>query len=104
MDTNFLEGIQGEKIEIIKMTIFCVNEKIELSLSACCNNDRITMTFYNVSRLHIQNLSVPMEIHGFEIICNKQNGWERDSNYMVRDFEDGRILFFCEEISFNGVE
>ena len=39
-----------------------------------------------------------MQISGLEIICNKSKGWERTSNYTIRDFEENRIEFFCEDI------
>ena len=31
-----------------------------------------------------------------EIINHAQNGWEKDSTYEIRDFEEDHINFFCE--------
>ena len=41
-------------------------------------------------------ISIPLEIDGFEIVNCLEKGWERDSAYEIRDFEDDRIHFFCE--------
>ena len=97
MKENVIEIIRGQKVEIIELSVACSNDQINLFLSICVNGTIFDIHFYNVSRLNIQDLSTPMEIHGFEIICNKQKGWEKDSNYTIRDFEDGRINFVCED-------
>ena len=39
---------------------------------------------------------MPLEIHGFEIINHSHKGWEKDSTYEIRDFENDRVKFLCE--------
>lgn len=41
-------------------------------------------------------LTAPLEVHGFEIISHAKNGWEKDSAYEIRDFENDCVNFFCE--------
>ena len=55
--------------------------------------------FRNVSSLNIKDTSFPFEFSGLEIIDNSQRGWERDKRYFVNDYEDGKISFYCEEVS-----
>ncbi len=44
-------------------------------------------------------VSAPIEIEGFEIFDHSKDGWERDSTYEIRDFEDDTIHFLCEYFS-----
>ena len=55
--------------------------------------------FSNVSSLNIKDMSFPFEISALEIIDNSQRGWGRDKRYFVNDYEDGKISFYCEEIT-----
>ena len=96
MKEEILEAIRGKKILIFELSLFSINSQIELKLKFNSNNEIFIICFHNVSRISIQELSTPMTIYGFEIISNKEKGWEPDSNYEIRDFEDGRIRFFCE--------
>ena len=92
---------QGNKIEILQMTIKSVDNQLELSWEICFNGVVYRMTFYNVSRFRAEALSIPLEVHGFEIINHIQDGWEKDSAYEIRDFEDDRVNFFCERFEIN---
>lgn len=47
-------------------------------------------------------MSTPLKVHGFEIIDRSENGWEKDFQYEICDFEDDRISFFCEDFKFIG--
>ena len=73
-----------------------VDNQLVLSWKIHFENTFFRMTFYNVSRFRVGELSIPLEVNGFEIIDYSQNGWEKDSKYEIRDFEDDRINFFCE--------
>ena len=87
---------QGNKIEILEMILKNMDNKFKLSLNICFENVVYSISFYNVSKFRVGELSIPLEVHGFEIINHSQNGWGRDSTYEVRDFEDDLINFFCE--------
>ena len=90
------EIFQGKKIEIIEMALKSVDNQLELSWKIYFGNAVYWITFSNVSRFRLGEVSAPLDIHGFEIINHSQNGWEKDSTYEVRDFEDNRVNFFCE--------
>ena len=90
------EVFQGNKIEILEMILRNVNNQLELSWKIYIKNGISKITFYNVSRFRVGEFSSPLEVHGFEIINLSQNGWEKDSTYQIRDFEDDRVSFFCE--------
>ena len=98
MKKEILSVIRGKKIQILEFSLFRINDQLELILKIDFNNAILIIRFYNVSDVSIQKLSMPMEIHGFDIIDNKQRGWEKDSRYEIRDFEDASIHFFCENI------
>ena len=96
MSMGKAEVFQGNKIEILEMVLKNVDNQLELSWKICFENTVHWMIFSNVSRFRIGEVSIPLEIRGFEMINHFQNGWEKDSTYEVRDFEDDRVNFFCE--------
>lgn len=96
MNMEKAEIFQGNKIEISEMLLKNVDNQLELSWQIHFENAVFRITFSNVSRLRISEVSAPLEIHGFEIVDRSQNGWEKDSAYEIRDFEDDRVNFFCE--------
>lgn len=87
---------QCEKIEILEMALKRVDDRLELSWIISLKSAVYRMTFYNVSRFRIGCISIPLEVQGFEIIDNSENGWGKDSAYEIRDFEDDIVNFFCE--------
>ncbi len=96
MNIEKAEIFQGNKIEILEMFLKNVDNQLDLSWKIYFENAVYRITFFNVSRFRIGEVSMPLEIHGFEIISHSQNGWEKDSIYEIRDFEDDRVNFFCE--------
>ena len=96
MNMGKAEIFQGNKIEILEMFLKNVDNQLDLSWKIYFENAVYRITFFNVSRFRIGEVSMPLEIHGFEIISHSQNGWEKDSTYEIRDFEDDRVNFFCE--------
>lgn len=96
MNIGKAEIFQGNKIEILEMVLKHVDDQLDLSWKIHFENTIFQITFSNVSRFRIGEVSVPLEIHGFEIIDHSQNGWEKDSTYEIRDFEDNLVNFFCE--------
>lgn len=97
MYTEKAEILQGKKIEILEMALKQVDGQLVLSWKISFENTLFRMTFSNVSRFRIGEVSIPLEIHGFEIVSHSQNGWEKDSAYEISDFEDDRVSFFCED-------
>lgn len=96
MNVGKAEIFQGNKIEILEMVLKNVDNQLNLSWKIYFENSFFWITFYNVSRFRIGEVSTPLEIQGFEIINNFQNGWDNDSTYEIRDFEDDCVNFFCE--------
>lgn len=96
MNIGQAEVFQGNKIEILEMILKNVDNQLELSWKIYFENAIFRITFYNVSRFRVGEWSIPLEVHGFEIINHSQNGCEKDSTYEIRDFEDDRVNFFCE--------
>lgn len=95
-NTGNIEILSGNRIEILEMKLSHEDNQLVLSWKICVENTILRMTFYNVSRFRIGEVSMPLEIYGFEIIDHSQKGWEKDSAYEIRDFEDDYINFFCE--------
>lgn len=87
--------LQGNKIRIMEMMLKQADNQLVLSWKIRVEKMIFRMTFFNVSRFRIGEVSMPLEIHGFEIINHSQKGWEKDSVYEIRDFEDDYINFFC---------
>ena len=96
MNIGEMAIFQGNRISILEIIVKNIDNQIELSWEIYFENVVYQITFFNVSRLRIGEVSTPLEIRGFEIINHSQNGWEQDSAYEIRDFEDDRINFFCE--------
>jgi len=96
MNLEEIEIFKENKIEILEMILKKVDNQLELSLKVNFKNEVFRIIFYNISRFKVGDLSMPLELYGFEIINHFENGWEKDSAYEIRDFEDNRINFFCE--------
>lgn len=98
MDIGQAEIFQANKVEILEMILKNVDNQLELLWKIHFKNVVYRITYHNVSRFRVRDLSIPLEVHGLEIINHSQNGWEKDSMYEIRDFEDDRVNFFCERI------
>lgn len=96
MNAEQMVIFQGEAIIILEMTVKNSNEQLELAWVVSCKGIVYRMIFYNVSRLRIESMSSPLGLQGFEIINHEIEGWERESAYEIRDFEDDHINFFFE--------
>ena len=89
--------LQGQQVEVIML---CVNiEECQATLSLRCifNDDMVNMVFKNVTNLKVQDFSVPFQICGFEILDNKNRGWENNQRYTFHDYENEVISFICED-------
>ena len=98
MSNNRIEFFQGKKLEILEMHLSKIDNQLEFSWSVRSENENFIITFYNVSRIRMEDLSSPLEIQGFEIVDHSLHGWDPKSKYEIRDFEDDRINLFCEKI------
>ena len=96
MNCDWINEIQGKTISILDMIITNEGNQLRLLCRIFFNNKTFCITFYNVSRLRMGIISAPFEIHGLEIINHAKSGWEQESVYEIRDFEDECINFFCK--------
>lgn len=96
MSTEKIKNLLGDRVEILEMTIKNVDNQLQLLLKTQHAEDVLLMSFYNVSRFKMGEISTPLEIQGFEIVDHSIDGWAKDSIYEIRDFEDDNIKFFCE--------
>ena len=91
------EIFPGQSITITEIRLFFDNAQLKLVLAIEADKIQHILSFTNVSRLCIQNISAPIEIQSLEIIDNSSLGWGRESTYLVRDFEDNMLSFYCED-------
>ncbi len=96
MQINQTEIFQGKMIEISEMLLSNTDNQLDMSWEISFENMTCKINFYNVSRLRMENLSAPLQIQGFEVVDCSENGWDADSKYEIRDFENDSINFFCE--------
>lgn len=92
-----LKDIQGQEIEILEFILNRADYQLELSLKIICNNKIYSFVFYNVHDINIEALSMPLQIGGFEIISNKEFGYEKSNSYRIHDFEEEKLSFYCED-------
>ena len=97
MKSDVLKNIQGQQIEILELILNRVDYQLELSLKISCNNEIYFLVFNNVSDINMEALSIPLQIAGFEIISNKNLGYDKSVSYRIHDFEEDRLNFYCED-------
>lgn len=97
MKSDVLKNIQGQQIEILEFILNRVDYQLELSLKISCNNKVNLLMFYNVSDINMEDLSMPLQIAGFEILSNKNLGYDKAMSYRIHDFEEDRLHFYCED-------
>ena len=91
-----LNQINGKKIYVDSIKITYDKSQLKLFLSASTIEVSFAATFFGVSRVTFENFSFPMEICGFEIISHQGEGWAQDSRFEIRDYEDGKVSFYCQ--------
>ena len=97
MKEEILDSIQGRPMCIQEMRIESVGQ-ILLQMNCRVESRPFKITFSNVSNLCLSEVNYPIWIEGFEIMDNEKNGWEAYSRYTIRDYENGNIFFYCEDI------
>ena len=61
--------------------------------------NKVTIMFSEVNKFDLKYFGGNCnQIMGFEIIDQKEKGWENASRYLIRDYENGRIEFTCSGI------
>ena len=93
-----LNKINEKSIEIVNFHLHTEDNVLELLLNVLCDNEKYIINFHNVSCLSVNCVSFPIIIQGFEIIYNKNRGWDSIHRYRIDDYEDGLLSFFCEKI------
>ena len=58
MSTGHIDFFQGKKVKILEMILTNEDNQLELSCKLCLDDAIYGITFYNVSRLRINNLGV----------------------------------------------
>ena len=101
MEKDCIAWIRGKSLFITKLSLYVDEETLQMLWEFICNDCRCTAVFNNVSRINMINNSYPLQISDMKIVNNKENGWDRDSSYFVRDFEEQQISFYCESFKIN---
>lgn len=93
---NEIDFLQGKEMLISEITVKTTGCNLDLILTVIHSGKIYRLIFKNISRFSVDDLSAPMEIQGFEIIDHFSNGWDKESRFEIRDFEEDKIRFFCE--------
>lgn len=104
MNTNVFSEIQGKSVFIEEMLLFLSDGQLQMRWTALCGGRSYLMIFHNASRVSLDDLSYPMQISELSIVCNRENGWDPDSRYLIHDYEDQRIRFYCEDFEMTNAE
>ena len=94
---DFLNIIDGKKIEIRKFIITNYNSKKSIDMVAVINDNSYRVYFENISQLKIDLCDSVFTIGGLCVINHKKDGWQ-DLIYEIYDYEDGILSFYCQEI------
>ena len=100
MNNISIDVIQGQEIQVVELNLSVYGIESVLTMEFLLKDEVVHMIFNNVSCLNIKDFSLPHQICGFEIIDNKDRGWDKSLRYTINDFEDGRIKFYCESFDF----
>lgn len=96
---NYIESLNynidfnngGEKVSYLDI-MFLIEEKDKI-------RNKILIRFSEVNDFSVHNIGGSYnQISGFDIVDQKGNGWEIDKRYLIRDYENGIIKFYCKLI------
>lgn len=93
-----LSELNGQTVEILELALCREEADVSLQLTLLLNGETVSLRCENVHGLTVGELSYPMQIAGLDIVDNSDKGWESSQRYTVRDYEDGKIGFYCETI------
>ena len=77
------------------------NNNRDLYLESCSSQNttiNARVLFRNVSDFSIKNINREKQITGLEIIDNQKRGFQKETRYEIKDFEEDDIHLYCEEI------
>ena len=100
MNNMSIDMIQGQEIQVIEINLSVNGIGAVITMEFLLKDEVVHMIFHNVSYLNIKDFSMPYQICGFEILDNKDRGWDKSLRYTINDFEDGMIKFHCESFEF----
>lgn len=98
MNMITFNNLNGQSVEILQLWLNREEADVSLQLTLLLNGEAVSLRCKNIHGLMMDELSYPMQIAGFEIVDNSDKGWEASQRYTVRDYEDGKIGFYCETI------
>ena len=91
------DSLSGKTIQIENMKL-TVDATMRLAMDCRAGAEEWSLEFENISELTVRALNFPAIISGFEIRDNLSRGWAKDVRYTVRDYEEGKLMFHCQEI------
>ena len=94
-----LQALDGKTLIFQEIDLRSGDGHLDLFCKCICEGKFFTVCFRNVSQLKMSAISYPIVISGFEMIDHLQNGWESRVRYLINDFEEDTISFFCESFS-----
>lgn len=77
------------------------NNNRDLYLESCSSQNttiNARVLFRNVSDFSIKNINREKQITGLEIIDNQKRGFQKETRYEIKDFEEDGIHLYCQEI------
>jgi hypothetical protein len=96
---NYIESINynidfndvGDKVSYLEIQ-FLIEEKNKI-------RNRVLIRFSEVNDFQVKNIGGSYnQIMGFEIIDQKGKGWGIDRRFLIRDYENEVIKFYCKSI------
>lgn len=96
--TGYVKKVNIEKR--LAYNLYYLDIEILLSCDADFSKDFVTLKFYNVKELTMENLNPILAIQ-FSIY-DKSNCQLENTRFYVCDEEHDTFSFYCEKISFNG--
>ena len=97
MSNNLFSKVDGKSIVIDDFQIEKQDEKLHIKMTFISEDQNAYfVVFENISKLNLSEISHPFQICGFEILDYSSRGYQKDSRFLVNDYEDGKLSFFCE--------
>jgi len=89
MSNNLFSKVEGKSIIVGDFQIENYNENLHIKIT-CISEDKNAyfIVFENVSKLKMSDISYPFQICGFEILDYSSRGYQKDSRFIVNDYED----------------
>ncbi|MBE6676583.1 MAG: hypothetical protein E7594_07070 [Ruminococcaceae bacterium] len=94
-----LENLNGQSITVHSFSVAHGDASLTITISCTTQNGTACeILFDGVSCLKLGEVSYPFQVCGFEILNYSAHGYSRDCRYLIHDYEDGKLSFFCENI------